>query len=99
MKQKVAAKALKGAVKRAVGKAHDLQLVLIEKLIDARKKANLTQVELAKRLKVHQPSIARLERGAAGTSAKRLAEYAEAVGQTLTLVPKKPIKASRNQSV
>lgn len=36
---------------------------LLEQFIQTRKKARLSQVEFAKRLKVQQPTIARLKRG------------------------------------
>lgn len=65
---------------------------LIEKFIRARKKAHCSQEELAKRLKMQQPSIARLERGGyTSTSITTLSHIADTLGYSLkiSLSPKK----------
>lgn len=65
---------------------------LIEQFIVARKKAKCSQAELAKRLEMQQPAIARLERsGYINTSVANLAKYADALGYSLkvTLQAKK----------
>ena len=55
----------------------DLQI----KLIDARKKANLTQEELANRLNVNRSSLARLEKNLnANPTFETLTRYAKALG-------------------
>jgi predicted transcriptional regulator len=57
---------------------------LLEQFIKARKKKHISQVELAKRLKAQQPSIARLERGGyTSTTVARLSKVADAMGYTL----------------
>jgi len=57
---------------------------LLDAFIKARKKAGLSQVELAKRLKSQQPAIARLERGGyANTSINQLSKVANAMGYSL----------------
>ena len=59
---------------------------VIKKFIKARKKAHLSQVDLADRLKVQQPSIARLERGGySSTSVATLSRYADAMGYDLKI--------------
>lgn len=75
--------------KNKIGPVSDGELSIIHQLIEARKKVGFTQAELAGRMKMHQPAIARIERGVIATSAKRLAQYADAVGQVLVLKPKK----------
>ena len=51
------------------------------KLIDARKKANLTQEELANRLNVNRSSLARLEKNLnANPTFETLTRYAKALG-------------------
>lgn len=75
--------------------AYDLlepEFALLRKFINARKKARFSQVELAKRLDVQQPAIARLERGGyTTTSVGKLAKVADALGYSLkiSLSPKK----------
>jgi len=57
---------------------------VLEQFIRARKKARLTQKELAKRLKAQQSSIARLERGGYGnTSISHLGRIASEMGYNL----------------
>ena len=59
---------------------------VIKKFIKARKRAHLSQVDLAHRLKMQQPSIARLERGGyASTSVAKLSRYADAMGYDLKI--------------
>lgn len=65
---------------------------LLEKFIQARKKARYSQLELAKKLKVQQPSIARLEKGGySTTSISKLVKVADALGYSMkiSLEPKK----------
>jgi predicted transcriptional regulator len=57
---------------------------LIKEFIKARKKAKLSQIELAKRLKSQQPAIARLEKGGyANASITSLNKVANALGYSL----------------
>lgn len=59
---------------------------LLEQLVKARKKAHLSQAELAQRLNVQQPSIARLERGGyASTSIATLSKVANALGYSVKI--------------
>ncbi len=59
---------------------------LLLKFIKARKKAKVSQSTLAKRLKVKQPSIARLEGGGyAKTSFVRLSKVADVLGYSIKL--------------
>ncbi len=75
--------------------AYDLlesEFALLDKFIKARKKARCSQVELAERLDLQQPAIARLERGGyTTTTVGKLAKVADALGYKLkvTLSPKK----------
>lgn len=65
---------------------------LMMKLIKARKKSCCSQLELADRLKLQQPAIARLERGGyTTTSVGKLARVADALGYSLkvSLSPKR----------
>ena len=65
---------------------------LASEFIKARKKAKLSQVQLAKKLHLQQPAIARLEHGGySKTSVNKLSSYAEAIGYSLkiSLVPRK----------
>jgi DNA-binding XRE family transcriptional regulator len=57
---------------------------VLDQFIKARKKARMTQKELAKRLKAQQPSIARLEKGGyANTSISQLGKIANEMGYNL----------------
>lgn len=54
-------------------------------IIDARAQAGLTQEELAARMQVKQPFVARLEGGARNTTMKTLHRIAEATGTELNI--------------
>jgi DNA-binding XRE family transcriptional regulator len=65
---------------------------LIQKFIKARRKAHYSQQELAQKLKLQQPAIARLEKGGyATTSVAKLSKVADALGYSIkiSLTPKK----------
>lgn len=54
---------------------------LIKQFIEARKKAHISQMELARRLCLQQPAIARLEKGGySKTSVVKLSKFAKALG-------------------
>ena len=77
--------------------AYDLleaEFALLEKFIKARKKARYSQTELAQRLDLQQPAIARLERGGyMNTSIGKLSKVADALGYSIkvSLSPKKTV--------
>jgi transcriptional regulator with XRE-family HTH domain len=53
---------------------------LIALLIEKRKKAGLTQTELAKKLKQHQSFVARVESGQRRIDVVELLDFADAIG-------------------
>lgn len=59
------------------------RMAIAQELYSARKKAGLTQAELAEKMKVSQPMVARLERGRGNVSCDTLLRYAAACGCTL----------------
>lgn len=63
----------------------DVEFQLIEELVRARTKANLSQAELAKRIGTTQSAIARLEGGGVSPSLSTLRRYAEATGSKLEI--------------
>ena len=63
----------------------DAEFQLVEALIRARAKANLSQAELAKRIGTTQSAIARLEGGGVSPSLSTLRRYAEATGSRLEI--------------
>jgi len=54
--------------------------IMLESLIDERKKAGLTQVAVARRMGVPQSVVGRLESGVHSPTLRTLSRYAEAVG-------------------
>ena len=67
---------------RELGEAFELARALIE----ARKRAGLSQSELARRMETSQSYIARLESGRVAPSATALARFARATGTRLKIV-------------
>jgi len=65
------------------------EFVLFDELLKARKKAGLTQEEVARRMGTKVPAVARLEAGGGSKkhspSVKTLRKYAEAVGCDLEI--------------
>lgn len=51
-------------------------------LVQARKKAGLTQVQLAQIMGINQPTISAIENGTGALRVEQLARWAEAVGMT-----------------
>lgn len=86
---------LSDAESRAEYEAFKLQLELADKLKKARKKAHLTQENVAERMDTQKPVVARLEaaggKGKHSPSLKTLVKYAEAIGYhvQVKLVPSK----------
>jgi len=59
---------------------------LIREFIRARQKAEISQIDLAKKLKIQQPTIARLEGGGyARTSFAKLSKVADALGCSINI--------------
>ena len=69
-------------IKAAYDRLED-EYALAAALIDARKKARLTQSELARRMGTTQSAVARLESGRAMPSGATLLKFAKAVRRTL----------------
>jgi len=61
------------------------RLAIAEQLYKARQKAGLTQTELAMKMEVSQPLIARLEKGRGNIACDTLAKYATACGCILSI--------------
>src|SRR5690348_4969272 len=81
--------ALENAAFKAEYEALRTEFELIRQFIKARKKAAISQSELAKKLKIQQPAIARLERGGyATTSVSKLSQVARALGYSLKITLK-----------
>jgi len=69
----------------------DPEIEALDLMLEARKRAGLTQDEVAKLMKVSRPLVARLERGLHAPNIDTLMRYADACGcrLRLTLEPKK----------
>lgn len=65
-------------------KAQNINAVA-EILYQARTRVNLTQAEVAERMKVSQPYIVKLERGNASISWKVISRYAAACGKKVEI--------------
>lgn len=77
---------------KAEYKLLESEFKLLQTFIKARKAARYSQSELAKKLKLQQPAIARLERGGyTTTSIAKLSRVADALGYSIkvSLAPKK----------
>ena len=61
------------------------RLAIAAQLYKARKKAGLSQAELARRMKVSQPMVAKLERGRGNISCGTLMKFAAACGCVLSI--------------
>ena len=78
--------ALQDAAFRAEYEKLQPEFELLRQFIKARKKARISQKGLAKKLKLQQPAIARLEGGGyAKTSIVNLSKYASALGCSLKI--------------
>ena len=67
------------------GAAETLAVGLLQGLIEARKKASLTQAEVARRMNVPQSAVVRLESGAHSPTLTTLSRYAAAIGVKLEI--------------
>lgn len=76
---------LKDPAVRADYDALAAEFALADALVRARAAANLTQAELALRMKTSQSYIAKLESGRVSPSMKALQRYAAATGATLRI--------------
>ncbi len=63
--------------------AESQALAVLRELIEARKKADLSQTEVARRMNAPQSAIVRLESGAHSPTLTTLSRYAAAIGVTL----------------
>ena len=63
----------------------DAEFQLVEALVCARTRANLSQAEVARRIGTTQSAIARLEGGGVSPSLSTLRRYAEATGARLEI--------------
>jgi ribosome-binding protein aMBF1 (putative translation factor) len=61
------------------------EFALRKEIAQARQRAGLSQVELARRMRTTQSTIARLERGGRSPSVKTLRKFAEATGCRLLI--------------
>ncbi|HEX4069412.1 MAG TPA: helix-turn-helix domain-containing protein [Candidatus Babeliales bacterium] len=78
--------AMKDPEFRAEYEALNAEFELIRQFIKARQKAHISQTDLAKKLKVQQPAIARLEGGGyAKTSIAKLSQVAKVLGYSLKI--------------
>ena len=70
------------------------EFALILEVAKARKRAGLSQAELARRMKTTQSTIARLESGRGLPSTRTLGRFAKATGHRLK-ISFEPVKANR----
>ncbi len=77
------------AVKAAVDKLNREEFAILDEILAARKRAGLSQAQIAKRMGTHAPAIARLESALAtgihSPSLSTLRKYAAALGMRVEL--------------
>ncbi len=78
-------KALKNPQVKAEYDALEVEYDIIQALIDARNKQNLTQKELSQRTGITQADISRIENGTRNPSLNMLKRLAEGLGMRLKL--------------
>ena len=83
--EKSFAKWRKNPTYRAAYKALDEEFALASALIEARTRADISQKEIAKRMRTSQPAVARLEGGHGNPSLDTLRRYARATGTRLKI--------------
>jgi ribosome-binding protein aMBF1 (putative translation factor) len=76
----------KDAAYRAAYAALEEEFALAQALISARTKADISQGEIARRMKTSQPAVARLEAGRGNPSVDTLRRYARATGTRLRIL-------------
>lgn len=64
---------------------HVLEFAIAEKMIEARLKAKLTQVQVAEKMGTTQSVVARLESGTKLPALRTIARYAKALGKHIEL--------------
>ncbi|MEP7246847.1 MAG: helix-turn-helix transcriptional regulator [Gammaproteobacteria bacterium] len=74
----------KAEYRKAYDELND-EFAIAQAMIDARKRAGLTQTQIAKRIKTTQSVIARLESGSSLPSTRTLQRYARATGSRLAI--------------
>jgi transcriptional regulator with XRE-family HTH domain len=96
----IAKRWMKDPAFKAAYDALEEEFALARELIRARAKADLTQAQVAKRMRTSQSAVARLEGGRMNASLDTLRRYAQATGNTLRvrLDPVKVKKAKRRKS-
>ena len=85
---------MKEAEYRRAYDALEEEFALAKAVIDARNRAGLTQVELARKMRTTQPVIARLEGGRTRPSMRTLERLAKATGSRL-LIRFEPCRAKQ----
>src|SRR5689334_20117235 len=80
---------------RAGYEALESEFALVQMLIEARMRAKLSQVELAKRMGTSQSTVARLESGGARPSLQTLERFAKATGSRLRVSLEPLVKGSK----
>jgi ribosome-binding protein aMBF1 (putative translation factor) len=65
------------------GAAENLAITVLKQLVEARKKAGLSQAEVARRMNVPQSAVVRLESGTHSPTLTTLSRYATAIGVKL----------------
>jgi ribosome-binding protein aMBF1 (putative translation factor) len=83
--EKSFAKWRKDPAYRAAYAALDEEFTLAAALIEARTSADISQEEIAKRMRTSQPAVARLEGGQGNPSVNTLRRYARATGTRLKI--------------
>ncbi len=78
-------KKLKDPENKARWDAYDPEYQVIKTLIEARRKKNITQKELAERTGITQPDISRLENGRGNPSLRTLNNLAKGLGMRLKI--------------
>ena len=69
---------------RAAYKAQEQEFRIAQALIDARIQAGMTQKDVAEKMGISQPAVARMESGR-NISLRSIERYATATGQTISL--------------
>jgi transcriptional regulator with XRE-family HTH domain len=85
---------MKDAEYRREYEALEEEFALAAAVAKARRRAGLSQAELANRMKTTQSTIARLERGRGLPSTRTLDRFAKATGHRLKIIFE-PVKASK----